>query len=142
MMLRYTFFLTLLIITSLFLTLNKATAQDPLQVSPDVYKLILDNDQVRVIEYQAGPGQSDQMHSLPQRLTYTLTPVKLKVTAPDGNIANVEANEGEVYWQDPVTHSIKNVGKTEAKMLIVEIKEQPTRSSIPLKQTDPWGSPW
>ena len=141
-MLRYSYFLILLGLSSLVFTLSTATAQDPLQVSPDIYKLILDNDQVRVIEYQAGPGQSDQMNSLPQRLTYTLTPVKLKVVAPDGNITNVEAKEGEVYWQGPVTHSIKNVGKMEAKMLIVEIKEQPRGSTIPLKQTDPWGSPW
>jgi hypothetical protein len=142
MILRYALFFTLLAIPGLILTLGNANAQDPVQVSPEIYKLILDNDQVRVIEYQAGPGESDQMHSLPQRLTYTLTPVKLKVMAPDGNITNVEAKEGQVYWQDPVTHSIKNVGTTEAKMLIVEIKEQRRRSTIPLKQTDPWGSPW
>ena len=141
-MVRYTLFFTLLAIPALILILGDANAQDPVQVSPEIYKLILDNDQVRVIEYQAGPGQSDQMNSLPQRLTYTLTPVKLKVVAPDGNITNVEAKEGEVYWQGPVTHSIKNVGKMEAKMLIVEIKEQPRGSTIPLKQTDPWGSPW
>lgn len=141
-MVRYALFLTLLAISSLALGLAKAAAQDPVQVSPEIYKLILDNDQVRVIEYQAGPGQVDQMHSLPQRLTYTLTPVKLKVMSPDGNIINVEAKEGEAYWQAPVTHSIRNVGKTEAKLLIVEIKEQPRRSTIPLKQTDPWGSPW
>jgi len=141
-MLRYALLFTLLAIPGLVLTLGNANAQDPVQVSPEIYKLILDNDQVRVIEYQAGPGESDQMHSLPQRLTYTLTPVKLKVMAPDGNITNVEAKEGQVYWQDPVTHSIKNVGTTEAKMLIVEIKEQPRRSTIPLKQTDPWGSAW
>jgi hypothetical protein len=141
-MLRYALFVTLLTIPSLVITLGKANAQDPVQVSPEIYRLMLDNDQVRVIQYQAGPGQRDQMHSLPQHLTYTLTPVKLKVMAPDGNITNVEAKEGEVYWQAPVTHSIENVGKSEAKILIVEIKEQPRRSTIPLKQTDPWGSPW
>lgn len=141
-MVRYALFLTLLTIPTLVLTSFNANAQDPVQVSPEIYKLMLDNDQVRVIEYQAGPSQRDQMNFLPRHLTYTLTPVKLKVMAPDGNITNVEAEEGEVYWQAPVTHSIQNIGKTEAKMLIVEIKEQPRRSTIPLKQTDPWGSPW
>jgi hypothetical protein len=141
-MLRFASFFTFLAIASLALGSGKAKAQDPVQVSPEIYRLILDNDRVRVIEYQAGPGQSDQMNSLPQRLTYTLTPVKLKVMAPDGNITNVEAKEGELYWQGPVTHSIKNVGNTEAKMLIVEVKEQPRGPTIPLKQSDPWGSPW
>ena len=142
MMLRYTFFLTLLTISSLVLTLSTATAQDPLQVSPDVYRLILDNDQVRVLEYQSKPGQIDGMHSHPTRLAYTLTPVKLKAVAPDGSVTDVDAKAGEAFWLDPVTNSIQNVGKSDARILIVEVKEQPRRSTIPLKQTDPWGSPW
>jgi hypothetical protein len=141
-MLEYTYYLILLTIFSLVITSGRATAQDPVQVSPEIYKVILENDQVRLIEYQAKPGQIDRMHSLPQRLAYSLTPAKLKVVAPDGSITNVEAKEGEAYWLGPVTHSIQNIGTTEAKMLIVEIKDQQGGSSIPLKQTDPWGSPW
>jgi len=141
-MLKYTYLCTLLMIFSLVLTVDRSIAQDPVEVSPEIYKLILVNDQVRVIEYQAKPGQTDKMHSFPQRLAYTLTPVKLRVMAPDGSISQIEATEGEVYWLGPVTHSIENIGNTEAKMLIVEIKDQPRRSNIPLKQTDPWGSPW
>lgn len=141
-MIRYAYFLISLAITSSVLTLTKATAQDPLQVAPDVYKLILDNDQVRVLEYQAKPGQIDGMHSHPARLAYTLTPIKLKAVAPDGTVTDVDAKAGEAFWLGPVTDSIQNVGKSEARILIVEMKEQPRRSSIPLKQTDPWGSPW
>ncbi|MBI4228776.1 MAG: hypothetical protein HY693_03535 [Deltaproteobacteria bacterium] len=141
-MIRYSYFFTLLTIFNLVLTSGRVTAQDPLQVSPEIYKLILDNDQVRVIEYQAKPGQIDKMHSFPQRLAYTLTPVKLRIMAPDGSISQIEATEGDTYWLGPVTHSLENIGTTEAKMLIIEIKDQPRRSTIPLKQTDPWGSPW
>jgi beta-alanine degradation protein BauB len=139
---KYAYFFTLLTISSLVLTLGTATAQDPVQVSPDIYKLILDNDQVRVIEYQSKPGQIDKMHSHPARLAYTLTPVKLKAVAPDGSIADVDAKAGEAYWLAPVINSIQNIGNSDAKILIVEVKEQQRRSTIPLKQTDPWGSPW
>jgi quercetin dioxygenase-like cupin family protein len=141
-MLRCTFLFSLFTTCSLLLTLGTATAQDPVQVSPDVYKVLLDNDQVRVIEYQSKPGQVDGMHSHPTRLAYTLTPVKLKAVAPDGSITDVDAKAGDLFWLGPVTNSLQNVGKSEAKILIVELKEQQRRSTIPLKQTDPWGSPW
>jgi hypothetical protein len=139
---RHTYFFTLSTFCGLLLTLGTATAQDPLQVSPDVYKLILDNDQVRVLEYQSKPGQIDGMHSHPTRLAYTLTPVKLKAVAPDGSVTDVDAKAGEAFWLGPVTNSIQNVGNSNARILVVEIKEQQRRSTIPLKQTDPWGSPW
>ncbi|MGB7293496.1 MAG: hypothetical protein WBD99_15095 [Thermodesulfobacteriota bacterium] len=142
MILRYALFFTLLTIFTLTLTRSRVTAQDPLQVSPDVYKLILDNDQVRVLEYQSKPGQIDGMHSHPNRLVYTFTPVKLKAVAPDGTVTDVDAEAGETFWLGPVTNSIQNVGKSDARILIVEIKEQQRQSTIPLKQTDPWGSPW
>jgi beta-alanine degradation protein BauB len=141
-MLKYAYLLTWLMISSLVLTLGTATAQDPVQVSPDIYKVILDNDQVRVIEYQSKPGQIDGMHSHPTRMAYTLTAVKLKAVAPDGAITDVDAKAGEAFWLSPVTNSIQNVGNTNARILIVEFKEQQRRSTIPLTQTDPWGSPW
>ncbi len=141
-MLRYPSFSILLAIFGLLISSRVATAQDPAQVSPDIYKVILDNNQVRVLEYQSKPGQIDGMHSHPTRLAYTLTPVTLKAVAPDGTITDVDAKAGETFWLGPVTNSIQNVGKSEARILIVEIKEQPRRSTIPLKQTDPWGSPW
>ncbi len=139
---NFAVFLTLLTIINLAATLGTADAQDPVQVSPDVYRVILDNDQVRVLEYQSKPGQVDGMHSHPTRLAYTLTPVKLKAVAPDGSITEVDAKAGEAFWLAPVTNSLQNVGKSEASILIVEIKEKPRSSTIPLKQSDPWGSPW
>ncbi|MDX1474236.1 MAG: hypothetical protein R3309_08700 [Reinekea sp.] len=141
-MLKYASFFILLAIFGLLISAGVATAQDPAQVSPDIYKVILDNNQVRVLEYHSKPGQIDGMHSHPTRLAYMLTPVKLKAVAPDGTITDVDAKAGDAFWLGPVTNSIQNVGNADARILIVEIKEQPRRSTIPLKQTDPWGSPW
>ncbi len=64
-------------------------------------------------------------------------------TAQDGSSRIVEAKEGDYFWLEPVRHYTENVGKKEVKILLVELKEEePRRSTIPLKQTDPWGSPW
>ena len=40
-----------------------ATAQDPVKLSPHYYKVLLENDQVRVFEYRLKPGEKEPMHS-------------------------------------------------------------------------------
>ncbi|MDA2921003.1 cytoplasmic protein [Desulfobacterota bacterium AH_259_B03_O07] len=137
------FLIALSITLSFMLYPNTSMAQDPLKVSPEIYKILIENDRVRVIEYRSKPGQRDALHSHPQRVAYVLTPVKLKVTAQDGSSRDLEAKPGDIYWLEPVTHYTENIGNNEANILIFEIKEPPQkRSTIPLKQTDPWGSPW
>ena len=132
---------TLLVFSSLIL-FKTTLAQDPAQVSPQIFKVILENDQVRVMEYRIKPGQRDTLHSHPQQVAYALTPAKIRVTSDDGSITEFDLKPGDAIWQEPATHYSENVGNSEAKILVVEIKQQQSRSTIPLKQTDPWGSPW
>jgi hypothetical protein len=62
-------------------------AQDAAKVDPRGYKVLVDNDQVRVLEYIGKPrlgvcGQG--MHSHPDHVTVVMSDVKAKVTLPDG----------------------------------------------------------
>jgi len=64
-------------------------------------------------------------------------------TAQDGSSKDLEAKSGDIYRLEPVTRYTENIGNNEANILILEIKDAlHKRSTIPLKQTDPWGSPW
>ena len=59
--------MTRLIISSLlFLIISCSGSKEkfllPEEVSPDVYKVLLDNDDVKVLEVTFEPGQSDNMH--------------------------------------------------------------------------------
>ena len=38
---------------------------DPVEVSPDNYKVVLENDHVRVLEMNLKVGEKDEMHSHP-----------------------------------------------------------------------------
>ena len=40
-------------------------AQDPVKVAPGIYKVILENDHVRVLEVTLKPGEKVPMHSHP-----------------------------------------------------------------------------
>jgi hypothetical protein len=39
--------------------------QDPAKLAPQFYKVVLDNDHVRVIDYRLKPGEKRTMHSHP-----------------------------------------------------------------------------
>ena len=59
--------MTRLIIFTLFLLIVSCSGSKeklllPEEVSPDVYKVLLDNEDVKVLEVTFEPGQSDNMH--------------------------------------------------------------------------------
>jgi beta-alanine degradation protein BauB len=99
-------------------------AQDPVQVAPDNFKVLLENEQVRVLEFRDQPGDKLSEHSHPNYLVYFFNPGKRAFVLPDGKRAQVEYEAGEVRWLKPVTHSEENTGTQGARTLIIELKEQ------------------
>lgn len=100
-----------------------AVTQDAAQLAPQMYKVILDNDKVRVTDYHIQPGDKEPMHSHPTGVVvYYFTDAKMRVTFPDGKTATGSNKAGDVLWRDPVTHSAQNVGDSEVRSLLVEPK--------------------
>ena len=63
-----------------FSAMKSAMAQDPVKVAPDHYKVLLDNDRVRVLEVHVRPGEKTAMHSHPATIIYSFTDAKTKFT--------------------------------------------------------------
>ena len=99
-----------------------AHAQDPVKASPQYYKVLLENDQVRVLEYRLKAGEKEPMHSHPAGVVYVLSGGKLKFTYPDGKTEEKAAATGETIWRDPTTHAVENVGDTEAHAIAIDVK--------------------
>ena len=97
-------------------------AQDPVKTSPEYYKLLLENDQVRVLEWRLKPGEKEAMHSHPPGVVYALTASKLRITTPDGKITDGTSTAGQTFWRGPTTHAVENIGDTEAHAIAIDIK--------------------
>src|SRR5882757_4741639 len=112
------------IILILLLTALSATvqAQDPVKVSPQCYKVLLENDQVRVLEYRLKAGEKEPMHSHAAGVVYVLSGAKLKFSYPDGRTEERAAATGETIWRNPTTHAVENIGDTEAHAIAVDLK--------------------
>lgn len=97
-------------------------AQDPTQTDGDKYKVVLENERVRVLEYRDKPGQKTHQHAHPDFVLYAQAPFKRLLTLADGTKKTREFKAGEVVWMKAQTHIGENVGTTETHVLIVELK--------------------
>jgi quercetin dioxygenase-like cupin family protein len=114
---------TIMAVLALVFAALPALAQDPVKAAPDAFKERLNNAHVRVLEYSSKPGQKEAMHSHPAVVLYVIQGGKLKSTAPDGTSKVIDYRAGDVIWREAVTHSGENVGTTEMKSLLIEVKQ-------------------
>lgn len=110
-------------VMSLALGAFAALAQDPVKIDPTRNKLLFENDRVRVYEVTAPPGDVLTMHSHPAHLVYFLGSSKVKFTDEAGKVTETESKAGTVRWNEPVTHSVENIGTTPIRGLVVELKK-------------------
>jgi beta-alanine degradation protein BauB len=89
-----------------------AMAQDPVPVYPGNYKVLIENEQVRVLDFRLRKGDTEDFHSHPAHVLYVLEPFKIRFRFSDGRTGMRETRAGEVLFSEAVTHSPVNVGDT------------------------------
>src|SRR5262245_16009135 len=100
-----------------------AAAQDSVVVAPTSNKVLIENDKVRVLEGTLKPGEKMPMHSHPGGyVSIAATDSKARFVTADGKSADREMKANVPVWSDPVTHTAENIGTSETKVIVVEIK--------------------
>ncbi len=100
-------------------------AQDAAAADPRSFRVVLENERVRVLEYKSGPGFSvcgQGVHYHPERVTVTLTDAKVKVTNAEGKSVVREFPAGQVFFAPAELHSTENIGGSGTRIYIVELK--------------------
>lgn len=120
------------ILILLVFVLHPMVGQDLAKVSPDKVRVLLENDNVRVLEVRLTPGETLGGHSHVSSVVYFLTDCKIRSTVPGGNTAVAVHKAGETAWRGPLKHLEENVGKTEARALIIEMKsvQEPSEKAV------------
>ncbi len=97
---------------------------DATRVAPDIYRLVFENDRVRVIDVHILPGQASRMHSHGgMDFRYPLASGTLKLVEGDGTMREVALRAGTPRWEEPPAHhTMENVGNTELRIALVEVK--------------------
>ncbi|PLC53180.1 cytoplasmic protein [Pollutimonas nitritireducens] len=102
-----------------------ALAQDATQTDGDKYKIMLENECVRVLEYRDEPGDKTQQHHHPAFVLYALSAFERTLTLPDGKVLRRQFKAGDVMWSEAQTHIGENVGQTATHVVITELKKGP-----------------
>ncbi|MEU2616201.1 cytoplasmic protein [Micromonospora sp. NPDC007271] len=97
-------------------------SDDPTVTDPDLYKVIFENDRVRVLEYRDRPGDKTHLHRHPDSVMYTLTSFRRQISAGERSV-DVEIPAGTVRWVGAQEHSGQNIGDTQTHSIFVELKE-------------------
>jgi quercetin dioxygenase-like cupin family protein len=99
-----------------------ARAQDPVPLYPENYKVLFENDKVRVVDFRLAKGATEKTHSHPTHVAVFLTDVKIRFTLPDGSTRLREAKAGETAFSDPTAHASENIGPADAHGILIELK--------------------
>jgi quercetin dioxygenase-like cupin family protein len=104
-----------------------ASAQDAAKVQAQSYRVVLENNKVRVLRFISKPGMGVcgvGIHSHPGHVTVMLTSAKVRVIQ-GGKTTMTEVKAGDAFWEPPVTHEVENYGGSEVRSLIIEVKDAP-----------------
>ena len=97
-------------------------AEDAAKVAPHIYKVLFENEQVRLLEVIMQPGDSSEMHSHPDNLVYMLSDGKVTFTDPSGETADLDLPAGMSMWMEATSHATENIGGTQIRALFFEPK--------------------
>ncbi len=102
-----------------------ANAPASYDVSPEVYKVLADNDDFRVIKATWAPGARDSFHSHPVSfVSYFLTDCSRRFHFPDGRTTDLIVKKGQVIVSGPIeSHSFENTGTETCEILLVDKKQ-------------------
>ncbi|MEK7727842.1 MAG: antibiotic biosynthesis monooxygenase [candidate division KSB1 bacterium] len=109
--------------SALMLIGGRVLAQDPVPLYPHNYKVLFENERVRVIDFVLRKGDTEDFHSHRPHVAYILTGFKIRFTFPDGRTVIRETKAGDVLFSEAVTHSPVNIGDTDAHGVMIELKE-------------------
>jgi quercetin dioxygenase-like cupin family protein len=94
---------------------------DPASTNPDHYKVVFENEHVRVLEYTDQPGDRTTLHGHPDSVMYTLSSFRRRLVQGDDH-RDVEIEAGRVNWLPAQQHLGENIGDTPTHALFVELK--------------------
>ena len=100
-----------------------ATTLDPVKLDPKHYKVVIDNDQVRVLRAKYGPHEKSVMHEHPASVAVFVSDGHTKFTLPDGASQDNNAKAHDATWADAGKHLRENVGDTPLEVMVIELKK-------------------
>ena len=123
---------TLSVFTLVLVWSGAAIAQDAVKVDPAHYKVVFENESVRVLKIGYAPGGKSTMHQHPDSIVVPLTASKVRFTLSDGKTQDSDLANETPQYTPAGTHNPTNVGTGAVDALLVEFKTAtPGKAALP-----------
>ncbi len=99
------------------------TTLDPVKLDPKHYKVVINNDQVRVLRVKYGPHEKSVMHEHPASVAVFVSDGHAKFTLPDGTSQDNNAKAHDATWADAGKHLPENAGDKPFEVIVIELKK-------------------
>lgn len=103
--------------------------RDPVVTNPELYRVVFENDRVRVLEYLDQPGDRTEPHDHPDSVMVTLTTFRRRLST-DHEERDVEIAANTAAWLPAQRHAGHNIGDTPTNVIFVELKESPPEQDV------------
>ena len=97
------------------------TDLDPVLSNPEHYRLLWENEHVRVLEYTDLPGDETTEHHHPNSVMVTLSDFRRQLKQGE-RTADVELAAGQALWLPEREHSGRNTGDSPTHTILIELK--------------------
>lgn len=99
--------------------LAEMNSSDAIEVSaPNNANLVFENEFIKAVSVELGPGELLPEHPGADRLVYALTDCKLSLSGKSGN-SSLNWAAGDATWMSAGVHQVENAGDKPARYLIV-----------------------
>ncbi len=110
----------------LLLPASTAVAQDPVKVDSQHYKVMFENDHVRVLRISYWPHEKSVMQEHPAGVVVVLSDdQRWLMTLPDGTTEERPLGQaGDTFWAEAEKHLPQNPTDKRQEVILVELKSQ------------------
>ena len=116
---------------------GQGASLDPVETNPQYYKVVFENERVRVLEYFDTPGDRTTQHEHPDSVMYCLSSFQRRLHGADGETREVEISEGTTAWLPAQQHAGQNIGDSDTHVIFVELKAPAAVDGAPARAIGP-----
>jgi len=95
---------------------------DAVTAAPHFYRVVEENDRVKILEARGKAGDVTVMHTHPNLVAIPLEDGKERFTFPNGDSIELEFTAGQPIFTEGIEHSTEVLGET-THVILVEIKD-------------------
>jgi quercetin dioxygenase-like cupin family protein len=106
-----------------------------LKVAPDIYRKLVENNHMRVLEATLKPGAKVGLHTHPEHLLYVLSDGTLVIKIQGKTPYEMTFKAGDAFLLPAQTRATENSGNKTVRVLVVELKGGADKPRRPAHRT-------